>query len=52
MWIKFESGTVPDGYEIRLFVHCGLMIRKIDTEELLRCNLDELTKKLKKYDNK
>lgn len=27
-WQKFNGGTVPDGYELRLFVHCGLMIRK------------------------
>lgn len=27
-WKKFGGGLVPDGYEIRLFVHEGLMIRK------------------------
>ena len=28
-WQKFNGGTVPDGYELKLFVHKGLMIRKI-----------------------
>ena len=28
-WQKFNGGTVPDGYELRNFVHCGLMIKKI-----------------------
>lgn len=27
-WKKFEGGIVPEGYEIMLFPHCGLMIRK------------------------
>lgn len=27
-WQKFNGGIVPEGYECRSFVHCGLMIRK------------------------
>jgi len=30
-WQKFNGGIVPDGYEVRLFAHCGLMIRKQPT---------------------
>ena len=32
-WQKFNGGIVPDGYELKSFVHCGLMIRKIKNKE-------------------
>jgi hypothetical protein len=32
-WQKFNGGIVPDGYELKSFVHCGLMIRKIKSRE-------------------
>lgn len=49
IWTKFYGGTIPEGYEVRSFCHCGLMIRKIKKEELL--TIDELykaSKQLKK----
>ncbi len=49
-WTKFYGGTIPEGYEVMTFCHCGLMIRKIKTEELL--TIDELykaSKRLKKF---
>jgi hypothetical protein len=46
-WTKFNGGTIPEGYEVRSFCHCGLMIRKIQTEKLL--TIDELCKASKLF---
>ena len=32
-WQKFNGGVVPDGYELKSFVHCGLMVRRIKNVE-------------------
>ena len=39
-WRKLNGGVVPDGYEVKLFVHTGLMIRKIITTNEKSHNLN------------
>ena len=34
-WTKFKGGEVPKGYDVRLFIHKGLMIMPIEKEKLL-----------------
>jgi len=34
-WQVFNGGIVPEGYEVKLFIHSGLMIKKNVESNLL-----------------
>lgn len=51
-WQKFNGDIVPDGYELKRFVHYGLMIKKIKHEKDVEKQERELYERLKaKYNN-
>lgn len=54
-WQKFNGGTVPDGYDVKLFPHSGLMIRKKITDEsneIINSIKNRILSEHKKYANK
>jgi len=39
-WQKFNGGIVPEGYDCKFFVHCGLMIRKKRETEMKQVSIN------------